>query len=365
MSSLITKIEVLAIKLPLREPFVIAYEHWHEMPSILVRITTNNGLEGWGEAVPDPNVSSETPASCVAMLREDLAPQLIGADALNLAGVHQRMDFLRGAPAAKAAVDIACHDILAKHHQQPLYRLFGTSNTAELPAVIPIDSPENQAKTARAWLTQGFSQFKVKLGADPKEDSARITAVRAALGPDAHLRVDANQGWSRSDAQRVLPALIAANVEVLEQPLPWWDLEGLAELRESIPIMADEAVLDSHDLERALRLEAMDWLNIKLMKCGGLYPAKALAEQAQAAGVRVLLGSMLESAIGSLAGAHFAAAMPGVQANEMVGPQMFSRDCGPFPAQGKLIGLSAKSGLGFEPDMETISELTTSQVTIR
>jgi L-alanine-DL-glutamate epimerase-like enolase superfamily enzyme len=355
----ITGVEILGISLPLKKPFVIAYEFWEAMPSILVRLETDEGLEGWGEAVPDPLVSGETYASCLAMLRDDLAPHVLGLDPTDVAGLHAALGFVRGAPAAKAALDIACHDILGKAQEKPLWELLGgADNPLELPMVISLLSPGEQATEAALGLARGFRQFKVKLGQGWHQDSQRILAVREALGPEPVIRVDANQGWNREDAVKMLPSLREAGVAVLEQPLAWWDVEGLALLNREIIVMADEAVLDLHDFQRVLALGACRMLNIKLMKCGGLFPAVKLAEVAREAGIPVLVGSMLESAVGSLAGAHLAAGVLGVVANEMVGPGFFGLDSGSFPQVGKEIYLSNRPGLGFIPCRQNLEKLS-------
>ncbi len=289
----------------------------------------------------------------------DVAPRLLGLDATCLAAVHQAMEFIRSAPAAKAAVDIACFDILGKAKQKPLWQLLGdhTPGQLELPAVLPLVAPAEQAEKAAYWLRQGYRQIKVKLGGDYREDMERVRAVRREVGSGLEIRVDANQGWTLAQAMEMVPILKEAGVKVLEQPVPWWDMAAMAAINKEIPVMADESVLNLYDLQQVVGASAASWLNIKLMKCGGLLPGLGLAQQAREAGMPVLLGSMLESAVGSLAGAHFAAGVEGVVANEMVGPRLYARDTGEFPCIGNHIQLAKTPGLGFSPHWHHIDKL--------
>lgn len=361
----IISIDIIALALPLKQAFTIAYQAWESMPVILLQVRTDKGIWGWGEAVPDPAVSGETPASCLAMLEKDLAPAVLGLEATDLKAIHRALDFVRGAPAAKAAIDIACYDILGKTRQLPLWQLLGgKSAQLELPAVIPLASPEAQAEKAAYWQSQGYRQIKVKLGGGHREDIDRLKAVGRALAPETELRVDVNQGWTPKQALATVPLLQEANVAVLEQPVPWWELEAMQKINRLIPVMADEAVLNLSDLEQVIACKAASWLNIKLMKCGGIHPGLALVARARQAGIKVLLGSMLESALGSLAGVHMAAAVEGIVANEMVGPLLFACDTGRFPCRGNCIRLTATPGLGFAPDLEAIDRMATFRVTV-
>nr|MBA3415089.1 dipeptide epimerase [Chloroflexia bacterium] len=196
----IAAIDVVPVRLPLREPFVVAYATYPDVLSVLVRVRTQDGAEGWGEATPDPIVTGETWASSAAMLRHDLAPALLGHDARDRHGAMARLDLrVSAAPAAKAALDIAVHDLVARALGVPLSVLLGGSSKPdlEISRVVSLGHPEAMAEVATRHVSNGFSTVKLKVGeaAAPERDAARVAAVRAAIGPEIGIKVDANQGW--------------------------------------------------------------------------------------------------------------------------------------------------------------------------
>ena len=333
---LVAKVEIAPIRLSLREPFAVAYATQHDIPTILVRTSTAGGAAGWGEATPDPNVTGETFAGALAMLVTDLGPALIGLDVRDREGAIRRLDALvNAAPAAKAALDIALHDLVARAAGLPLWALLGGRSKPHLTIsrVVSMKAPDAMAVDATRHVADGFATVKLKVGdpVNPRLDVTRVAAVRAAVGPDIGIKVDANQGWRTAGV--AIPAvrgLLASSPDYVEQPVDQHDLDGLAEVRRltGATIMADEAVHGVREMGRVVALRAADLVNIKLMKTGGLVNALRVNAIAEAAGIGAQVGTMVESSIASAAGLHLATALANVRTVEMGGPLMITDDIG-------------------------------------
>ncbi|MED4911579.1 dipeptide epimerase [Brevibacillus centrosporus] len=360
----IVSIEVFATQLPLLRPFIVAYDAYHELPSIIVKMTTDTGVIGYGEGMPDSHVTGETFSSTYQMLVNDIAPLLIGENPFHIERIHRLMsNAVYHAPTAKAAIDIACYDIMGKAANQPVYNLLGGKSHATLtvPCVVSILAPEEMARQAAHAVSEGYTSIKIKVGTDPVVDVKRIRAVREAIGEDIQLRVDANQGWGNAaTAMRVLRQVEDCQMEWIEQPVLADDLFGLADVRRKtiIPVMVDEGLHGEKEMREIIDKQAADLINIKLMKCGGLYPACKLVAQAEMAGMRCQVGSMVESAIATAAGAHLSLAKEMIFSNEMVGPLMFSQDFGVLTYQKNELILDESPGLGVDVDEELIHRLS-------
>lgn len=357
-------ISLYAIDLPLRVPFRVAYGEWTSMPSIVARVATDGGLVGWGEAVPDPHVTGETPASVLAMLAEDLAPLLLGLDPRDLEAVEARVfATVLGAPAAKAALEIALSDLQAQAAGVALCRLYGgrTQPERELFSVVSLDTPAAMAEeAARAIGERGHRGLKLKLGeGGAARELERVRAIRAAVG-DVPIRIDANQGWGNAaEAVATIRRLEPFEPLWVEQPTARGDIAALAEVRArvGVPIMADESVRDAGELLALIQARAADMVNVKLMKCGGVSRAALICRIAGAAGLKVQIGSMVESAIGSMAGAQLATARPEVVSLETSGPLLFSKDVGESPIVGPRFTVSERPGLGVQVEGERVERL--------
>ena len=175
-------------------------------------------------------------------------------------------------------MDIALYDIKGKLMGQPLYKVLGGSvNQIVTDMTVGIDTPEAMAAEARERVEKdGFTILKIKAGINPREDIQALTLIRQAVGPNIRLRVDANQGYTVSDAVRTLKAFEELGVEAVEQCLPSWDLDGMRFVRSKVDlkVMLDESIHTPIDAAKACKIDAADIINIKLMKCGGLYPAE-------------------------------------------------------------------------------------------
>jgi L-Ala-D/L-Glu epimerase len=361
---IISSIEVIPVRLPLREPFVVAYASYPDTLSVLVRIRTRDGAEGWGEATPDPNVTGETWGGTAETLRRDLAPALTGCDARNRETVLNALDArVEGAPAAKAALDIALHDLVARAAGIPLWQLLGgrAREALQISRVISIDEPAAMAAAATRHVADGFRTVKVKVGdlADPLLDANRVAAVRQAVGPEIAIKVDVNQGWRNpGTAIAAIRAMAPSLPAYVEQPVLWWDMEGLAEVRRQTGaiIMIDEGCHGPRDMLRAVTLRAADLVNIKLMKSGGILNALKLNAIAEAAGIPAQVGTMVESSIASAAGLHAAIAMSNVKTVEMGGPLMLAEDIGDARRwyRQDMVTVPDSPGLGISVDADRV-----------
>lgn len=313
----------------------MAYGSYPLLNYALLKIYTDDGLIGLGEAAPDPEVTGEHQSAVIQALKRAEAI-LIGVDPRDIEATLERCwESLSAFPSALAAIDMALHDLAGQALGAPVFRLLGGRSRADvaLYPVVPLDTPEVMAETSRRFSTLGADVLKLKLGSHPDEDMRRLRAIRDAVGAQMRLRLDINQGWrDAATAIAAIRAMQGFNIEWVEQPVAAADLAGLAAVTASVdvPIMADEACLGAADVIRIACMRAADMINIKLMKCGGLLAAGNTLAAAQAAGLRCILGSMGESSIGSAAGIHFVTAKPGIAACEAIGPLFLQGD----PAEG-------------------------------
>lgn len=367
----IVSIETFAAQLPLVRPFIVAYDVYRELPSIIVKITTDTGIVGYGEGMPDSHVTGETFHSTYEMLIKDIAPLLIGENPFSIEKIHQIMSSaVKHATTAKAAIDIACYDIMGKATGQPVYNLLGgrVHDTLSVPCVISILEPDEMARQAAEAVQDGYTSIKIKVGDEPAVDVQRIRAVRQAIGQNVQLRVDANQGWrNAATTMRVLKQVEDCQLEWIEQPVLADDLIGLAEVRQKtcIPVMVDEGLHGDKEMREVIVRQAVDMINIKLMKCGGLYPALKLVAQAEMAGLLCQVGSMVESSVATAAGAHLSIAKRMIVSNEMVGPLMFARDVGSTDYHKNELIVSDRAGLGVDVDEESLREMSMLTAAIR
>lgn len=370
----ITGVELIPIRLPLVEPFIISYGTFPDVESVLVRIETDTGTTGWGEGTPDPHVTGESFGGVLETLRL-LAPALLGCDPLDRSAILSEMDRrIGGNPTAKAAIDIALHDLVGRLAGLPVWALLGgrSKDYLTISRVVSMKTPEAMAADAVQHVASGFSTVKLKIGNadDVPTDIRRVAAVREAIGHEIAIKIDVNQGWRSpgtaiQGSRGVAPFLPA----YVEQPVDWRDLEGLAEVRRmaGVPIMADEAIHDARDALRAVSLRACDLINIKLMKSGGLAGALRINAIAETAGYACQVGTMVESSIASAAGLHFAIAMENVRTVEMGGPLMLAEDIGVLSDYyaGEQVRVPEGPGLGIEPDERAIARYAGERVWIR
>lgn len=319
----ITGLEVWRHRMQLSEPYAIAYETVHHSENLFLLLHTNGPHVGVGCAAPVEAVTGESMDVTQRFLAEVARPLLVGRDPLRLAALMALVrTHSRGLPAARAAVDMALYDLLAKRAGLPVYQLLGAYRPRIRTSVtIGIHGLEETVRRAREHIAEGFSCLKIKGGSAVDEDIERVLAVRAAVGPAVALRFDANQGYSLSDARRFLNGVEAARLQLLEQPTARSDPHALGELSRSalIPIMADESVLGLKDAFSVAKRDLVDMINIKLMKTGGIMEALQINAVARSAGYPTMVGCMDEAGIGVAAGLHFALTRPNIRYADLDG----------------------------------------------
>ena len=366
------------LTVPLHTAFVTALRRTETSDTVVVRVTDSDGLVGWGEAPQVWQVTGESLAGATACVEEMLAPVVVGRDVddwQEAAAAVQRV--VARNFGAKAAVDVALHDLAARRAGVPLPDLLrslspvagggascssahtpgghaGVTATVSTDVTLSAGSVDSLAAAATRRLADGFTTLKMKVGTDPRTDVARVRAVRDAVGPGVAIRLDANQGWSAADAVEVVLALEAADlgVELIEQPVAGENVEGLAWVRARVglPIMADEALYSLLDLDRILRLDAADMVNVKLAKCGSLGVALELLRRAADHGLGTIVGSMMESHIGVGAAAALVAASPTSLTSDLDAAWWGARSpvLGGITYDGPTITLPDAPGLGID-----------------
>lgn len=351
----VRRVRVFKFDVPLKEPFRIATMVTRHAENVLVSIETDAGLVGWGEGSPLRSIVGETQATCLAACRA-LGDWLVGQDPLAIGHLSREMErFLPHNSTAACALDMALHDIAAKAAGMPLYAYLGGLNRPmETAVTIPLLPPEEVGKQAEAIIDADFDIVKIKLGGSTEDDVARVEAVRDAIGPSFRLRVDANQGWHRIQAATVLQNIEELDVEFCEQPLVAHDYEGMKWLgtQTGIPIMADESLFGPESALRLAEMQAAPFFNIKLSKSRGMHFGKQIAGVAEAAGIRCMVGAMVESPIGLAGIAHFGTASPCFDFWDLdttVGQSVNPALGGVRIEEGRVI-LPEGPGLGVEPE---------------
>ena len=308
----ITSIETMVLTTPLKKAFKTALRQTSVSENIIVKLHSDEGQVGFGGAPPTAVITGDTMDSIRGAVENFIGPAIIGMDIEEMDLIMKKLhSSIYRNTSAKAAVDIALHDLYGKHFRIPLYKLFGgAKKEIESDITVSVNSPEEMAEDAIGYVERGYTTLKTKVGLDSELDIVRVKKIREAIGYDIKLRLDANQGWNAKEAVRTIRKLedMGMNLELVEQPVKAYDVEGLKYVTDNVdtPIMADESLFLPEDGFRILKLRAADILNIKLMKCGGLYNALKINAMAESCGVECMLGSMIESKIGITAAAHLA-----------------------------------------------------------
>lgn len=325
----ILSIRVRPVSVRFRRPFVISSGSSDELNSLIVEMHTDvPGLVGYGEATPMTAYTGETEAGVRSAIEHHLAPALVGSPVPGTAELHRRMaERVRGQPLAKAALDIALHDIIAKCCGVPVHTLLGgpVRDRIDLAGVVGLATLDEMVAEAVEYAERGFVHIKVKGGVDPAADLDLVRELRSALPGSVELSMDANGGYRSGAATATIAKLAEAGLDIIEQPLPHWDLDGLANIRNraGIRVIGDESIQSPIDALAVVRKRAVDIINIKVLKVGGLLPALKVASIAEAAGLEIKIGSMPELGVATLAALHLAVSCPAaVVASDLVGPML-------------------------------------------
>ena len=359
----IKSVDVFIFDIPLTTPFRIAIGEMKAANLLLVRIHTDQGIFGLGEACPFPPITGETQAANAAAART-IRDMFLGKDPLAYDGLIRGLGpLVHSNPSIVAAFDMALHDILGKVAGLPLFRLFGGSDPSfETDITAGLDTPEVMAERIKGFVREGYRAVKVKVGLDPDADVARLQAIRDAVGYEIEIRIDANQGWSVPQAVYALRKMEKLRVEFCEQPVRASDTAGLRAVRNQspIPIMADESLFSPADAVKLIMAEACDSFNIKLMKAGGMLNAVRIAHVADAANLRCMAGCMLDSKLALTAAAHLVASQANIIYADLDGNSEHVTDpiVGGMTVKRGVITLPESPGLGCDVDPAFLKKLT-------
>ena len=350
----ITGIRLAKLSVPLRVPFKTALRSVSSVEDIVLELHTDTGAVGYGEAPPTGVITGDTTDGILGAFREHIKKTLLGRDvddlednlvALNGCIVHNT--------SAKAAADMALYDLYGQKYNIPVYKLLGgCRKTIETDITISVNDPDEMARDAADAVRRGYDCLKVKVGKEPEKDIARLIAIRNAVPRSVCVRIDANQGWTPKEAVRILNGMQekGLDIEFVEQPVKAHDFTGMQYVTERsyVPVLADESVFSPADALRIMQMRAADLVNIKLMKCGGIYNALKIVSAAEVYGVECMIGCMLEAKVSVSAAVHLACAKRIITKIDLDGPVLCSEDpvLGGAVFDEKTITVGDDPGLG-------------------
>ncbi|MBV9231174.1 MAG: hypothetical protein JOZ18_17825 [Chloroflexi bacterium] len=371
----IQNIEVFPIRLPITGTFRFASGSagvaGDTAPFVLVKLTDSEGEVGWGEGRPMPQWAYETVETVTTTIRNYLAPAILGLEVTDRWGLHLRMHSAigrgpsTGQPVAKAAIDMAVHDLCARVAGQPLRCYLGGSrdrNTVDLSYTITahdVDAAWREVLDARE---KGFRHFNFKAAVAPETDIALARAVRRAAGPTAFVWADANQGFTLHEALKVARSFADAGVNVLEQPFPADQLRLMRRLRNScpVPLAVDEASVSPADFFHYAAEGLVDYLVIKVTRSGGIWPTLQQIAVATAAGLPLLVSGLTDGFLTKLAVCHLAAAF-GCQGPAALNGSQFVDEIALYPNKLAMefdgtVHLGDQTGIGIQPDQQALED---------
>lgn len=313
----IKSFQIYQAKIQLKKPFITSLGPEPFSEHIFIKVTLENGVIGWGECAPSNTINGENTATAMALVPA-LAGSLIGNQ------VHAHHDNFKimdkvifGHYSIKSAFDLACYDAAARQNNLPLYQYLGGRLEREMITdyTVSLASVDAMADQAKELYQQGFRKIKVKLGGDPELDITRIKAIRAALGNEVELRVDANQGWSFEGAVTALKGMSQFAVAYCEEPINRKLAYRLKALQSQVPIdiMADESVVDHHDAHHLASVQNIKFFNLKIGKSGGITPILKIIEVAEKFDISMQVGGFIETKIVFTANCHLARCSPNIR----------------------------------------------------
>lgn len=328
----IVKVECTPVSTPLKKPVIMPNTRITSIDSVVLKLTCDDGTVGFSDSGDTSSwYRGELQESIMGMIQQVIAPRiLLGEDPRCIEKIVAKMDLLvRDNNQAKATVDFALHDLKGKLLGVPVYELLGgrTMEAARQGWVLSAGKPDDVAAEAKRAKDIGFALFKMKIGYGTiQDDIDMVHAVRETVGPDAYLTIDANGFWSYEKALHIIRKIDSAGLDLIEQPLAHWDIEGMARLRAAVktPIYADESAQELHNLKEIIDRRAADGLFLKLQKAGGLVKSQRWLTMARLAGLPVHCGCMIGSGLEHSPSAHLWTANEWATQglNESIGPLM-------------------------------------------
>ena len=361
----ITRIEPIAVALPMKKPVYMAGVEIRQADNVLVRIEADTGqgdIVGWGEAASAPTMTGETVESMMAAIAY-LTPVVQGRDPEDIAGASAAMNGrMYGNQAAKAAIEIALHDLVGRATGRPAFALLGGKVRGRIPVLGVISNAETAAdlRAAAAMKAGGYTAFKIKVGVDrPLIDAERTRRVCEALGPGLLISADANTGWSAEEAVQYVRAIAGSGLTFFEQPVAADDVAGMAAVAAAsdLAIGADESIHSLADIRRHHDARAARGVSLKTIKLGGMRGVLAAGRLCAELGMSVNVACKTgESSIACAAGLHLAAALPQLAwgltlSNEGLTEDVTGR---PIRIERGHVEVSDRPGLGIDVDEDRV-----------
>lgn len=319
----IIRVEYIRLDLPLTIPYTIAYETVKKTTNIILKLTTDKGITGWGCAAPDIEVTGETPEDVIYNIENTVTALLKNQSPFQIARfTHILKQLCPKASSTIAMVDIALYDLLARKARLPLYQLLGGfRNEISTSITIGILPLQETIEQANYHLKKGFHIIKLKGGLSLEEDIEKVMVLREKCGHEFSLRYDANQGYTPAESIQFIKETKSANIEILEQPTKQQEEQHLGDVtvNTDVPVMADESIKTVKDAFRLASNNLIDMVNIKIMKVGGILESQHINSVAKAANMEVMVGCIDECALGISAGLHFALSRPNIQFADLDG----------------------------------------------
>jgi o-succinylbenzoate synthase len=376
---LIESLSLLSFKVPLVTPFKTALREVTHIHDVIIKLRSQCGLVAYGSAPSTPQITGDDHASIVDAIENVLKPKIVGQALNNIQAIIQQVHASEGVGTnARAAVDIALYDLLSQHQQLSLCDLIYQQRTfgkATLPPTtmhsdlitdytISVNDTQQMCDDIDIAVKRGYRCLKIKIGNQPTEDFNRLIKIYAhtkrylSQNIALTLRLDVNQGWNADTTVSIMRELERLNIEfeLVEQPVKANDIDGLVHIKQHIttPLMADESAFNLEQVKQLQQHQAVDIINIKLMKAGGLYPAMQIADYCAQHNILCMIGCMLEGSIGVAAAAHLAAAYPDtIKLIDLDGPTLGQYD----PVNNAThfvdahIHLNTRFGLGIDKDL--------------
>ena len=363
----ITRTKVFNVGLKLKKPLRVAKMLREKSSNTIVKIETDEGIEGYGEATFAHFFAGETQDSVSSVVNKFLTPALVGSDPTNILSLVDKMNSaIVGNPFAKAAVETALWDIKGKTLEVPVYSLLGGWRRKSIPVnhSISYGTPEEMAEQALEHIANGFRTLKVYCGREtPESDLERIRQIRKAVGDKINLYVEVNQRWSFKTAMELLPMLEELGILFIEQPISAYLRNEIRILRErsSIPIALDESIFSPEDVALAKQEGMADIVNIYVLKSGGILTAKRALDVSETVGLDAFIGSFNELSISSIAGAHLSATICNLAYPcYLVGPMLHEEDIleEPIDIRDGMLHLSDRPGLGIQVNEEQLKKFS-------
>ncbi len=354
----ITRFETAELNIELKKPFITALRRVEKISDIIIKVHTDKGFVGYGEACAVTAITGTTNEVLLKDLNEVLFP-LLHNSLIDTKVIFEKIKASKVSSEAKACLDIALYDLLSKEAGKALYSFLGASGSIlRTDLTISVSEASVMQKNTIDTVEAGFETLKIKLDDDVSKNIQRLILINEVLPEHVRLRLDPNQSLQFDNCLKMLDAVRTDNIECIEQPFAAKDIISMKALKDKkiVPVLADESVFTLEDARKLLEADAVDMLNIKLMKSGGIHEALKISDLAKAYGKSCMIGSMLEGPISLLAAVGLGLSQENITMADLDSP-LYLKDhplLAPFHLQKDCINLDEKIGLGIDGIIQSL-----------